>query len=135
MTVHTPESVKAALLAQWATDTTCIEDDGALRLDTPYVLQDGHQLRVRLYQDDEGVTVTDDGFATMQMEMYAPSAWVRRRRYKQMACIANELGIVWDVEFSYTEPTMESAIKRLSTLARTVDQALSLVASRYPWVP
>lgn len=125
----TPDKVTETLWATLKQDVICVPEEDGLRLDTPYVLQDGHSLRVYLYPSDQNgaVIVSDGGFAAELIEMLSPSPSVLSQNHADMKQIARELGIEWDIDFSYQESTLERAIQRLVTLARAVDRSLSLI--------
>lgn len=107
------------------------EDDG-LRLDTPYILQDGHALRVYLYPAGQNgdVIVSDGGFATEQIEILSPAPSSLSRHYGAVDRIARKLGLGWDVDGRFRESSVERAAQRLATLARAVDRSLTLVQPR-----
>ena len=113
-------------------EISCVADGPALRLDTPYVLQDGRLLRVYLRPaaNNGGLVASDGGYATSQVEIFARSAASMRERYEEMKQIAHSLDLEWDTEFRYYAPGLGEAVRRLGVLARAVDRTLTLFSKQ-----
>ena len=127
----TSGEVERTLAAQLLKEIVCTRDGDLLRVDTPYVLQDGHLLRFYIEAaEGRGLVVSDGGFATAQVEIFARSDAVLRDRYAELRRIATELGLDWDTEYRFTAPDVDAAMRRVSTLARAVDRSLSFLQAR-----
>jgi hypothetical protein len=110
----------------------CFRDGDLLVLDTPFVLQDGHLLRAYIDASQEQLMVSDGGFIQRQIETFARSAAMLRERRNDVRQIADELSLQYEEEFSFVETNLESALSRLTTLARAVDRALSTLGGKPP---
>lgn len=114
-------------------DLRCWRDHDGDRLvvDTPHTLQDGHVFRFYVQgQTDGRLRISDDGFASRQVEMFAHSDSVLRERYADLKQIARELALDWDTEFSFIATDLKSALRRIPSLLRAVDQSLALPRGR-----
>src|SRR5262249_29772913 len=96
-----PVRVEEVLSRVLRSEVLCVREADALRVDTPYILQDGHLLRVYLEQNGnaDGITVSDGGYATTQIETFTRSNAALRRRYARLERIAQQLELEWDTEF------------------------------------
>src|SRR5262249_38003008 len=132
-----PDHVEEALSRLLRSEVSCVRAGDGLYVDTPYVLQDGHLLRVYLdrAEDRDGIVASDGGSATSQIETFACSNVALRERYAQLERIAQQLDLGWDTEFRFTAPDLDEALRRLAVLARAVDQSLSLIQARRSRAP
>lgn len=99
--------------------------DGGLRVDTPYILQDGHMMRVLLKPSGSSeILATDDAWAQEQLEIFLGK---NSQDYdSDLAGIARALGLRWEHgEFTFVEMNVESLARRIALLAEAVDRALS----------
>jgi len=110
----------------------CSYDGDIVVVDTPFLLQDGHFLRVYVDESGTDVAVTDGGFLQAQIEMFARSSSGIRERSADVKDIANELSLNWDGELGFTETTLERAVQRIAVLARGVDRAIGTLSGRPP---
>lgn len=94
----------------------CTRQGDALILDTPYSFGDGNFLRIYLYETEEGIVVSDGGFAAKQVEMLSPAP-TTRNHYRRLHRLAGDHGLHWDGRLSFIEPTLEDALYRLGRLA------------------
>jgi hypothetical protein len=131
-TVISCTAVEQALVGALRAEVSCVPAGDRHRVDTPYVLQDGHLLQVFLWATGENGTVvaSDGGYATAQVETFARSVGALRERYADLKAIANALELEWDAEFRFSAPDLDSAARRIAVLARAVDQSLTLVHTR-----
>ncbi len=112
-------------------DIACVRDGDLLQLDTPYLLQDGHFLRVYIEAEAASqLTMTDGGFALNQAELFASSAGVLRNWLQEFRRIATTSGVEWNGEFRFTAPDLETAMRRIGGLVIAVDRALALLQPR-----
>lgn len=128
-----PSRVREALVAVLREEVVCALENDELRVDTPYVLQDGRLLRVYLRWCGEhgGFIASDGGYATGQIEAFVRSAAALRERYAELKGIARGLDIEWDgAEFRFCAPDLETVARRTAVLARAVDRALTLIPTR-----
>ena len=125
-----PDTLRNALEAVVTTDIECRRDGDRVRLETPYPAGRGYFLHVYITVSDRGIAVSDGGFATSQVEMYVRSRVALKHRYRDLQAIAQKLGIVWDGDFSYTDETIEDAVRRLTVLAQAVQEGQELASSR-----
>lgn len=135
MTVNVlPEPTTVATLLRELTASwiDCVRDGDLLAVDTPFVLQDGHLFRAFISAGDQPghMVVSDGGWASEQVELFARTLSVRNARIDELKRIGREAGIQWDTEFAYTATDLQSAVERLSDLARAVDRSLTLLHSR-----
>jgi hypothetical protein len=135
MTVNVlPEPTKVATLLRELTASwiECVQDGDLLAVDTPFVLQDGHLFRAFISAGDRPgqMVVSDGGWASEQVELFARTVSVRNARIEELKRIGREAGIEWDTEFAYTATDLQSAVERMSDLARAVDRSLTLLHSR-----
>jgi hypothetical protein len=117
------------LTASWI---SCDRDGDVLTVDTPFLLQDGHLFRafISVGEHPGQLVVSDGGWASEQVELFARTVAVRNARTSDLRRIATEAGIDWDTEFSYTADDLRSAVDRMSDVARAVDRSLTLIHSR-----
>ena len=127
-----PKDVEHALAVALRQEVVCVFEDDELRVDTPYVLQNGAMLRAYMRWDERGqdLVVSDGSYAAEQMELYAASASALRDRYAEMRRIARRLMLDWDTAFSFRAATLDEAAARTPLLAQAVDQSLSLLTPR-----
>lgn len=125
-----PDTLRNALEAIVTTDIECRREGDRVLLETPYPAGRGYFLHVYITTSDRGIAVSDGGFATSQVEMYVRSRVALKHRYRDLEAIAQKLGIVWDGDFSYTDDTLEDAVRRLTVLAQAVQEGQELATSR-----
>lgn len=94
----------------------CTRQGEALILDTPYSFGDGNLLRVYLFETEDGIVVSDGGFAAKQVEMLSATP-TTRHHYRRLQRLAADHGLHWDGRLSFVEPTLEDALYRLDRLA------------------
>lgn len=111
-------------------EIVCERDGAGLLIDTPYVIGDGYLLRAYLRADDGQITVSDGGFATAQVERHIQGEVALRQRYHELNRIARRYGLAWDGEFSYTDQSLEEAMRRLKLLARALQESAGLAVTR-----
>lgn len=129
----TPDVVTKAALTVLKGQVSCQPVGERLVLDTPYVLQDGHLLRVHIDRDADGrLLISDGGFVQRQVEIFSRSATMLRDRVAEVGQMAVELNLKWDQELSFAESDLRAALQRISVLARAVDRSLSLLHARSP---
>ena len=123
--------VKRALNEALRENLRCALDDGRVRVDTPYVLQDGHLLQVFLNRSPAGdITASDGGWATSQFELH--TTHLPERRYDTLRNIATRLGLEWEGDFRLTAGDLTDAARRIALLARAVDLTLTLARGTRP---
>jgi hypothetical protein len=112
-------------------NVSCVRQGEELRLDTPYVLQDGCLLQVFLsaVPGNGHIVASDGAYAVQQIEILSSPATLRAR-YGELERIARELDLDWDTEFKFVESDMESVLRRIAVLARAVDRSLGVVTQR-----
>jgi len=125
-----PDTLRNALETIVTTDIECRREGDRVLLETPYPAGRGYFLHVYITVSDRGIAVSDGGFATSQVEMYVRSRVALKHRYRDLQAIAQKLGIVWDGDFSYTDDTLEDAVRRLTVLAQAVQEGQELATSR-----
>ena len=125
-----PDEVEAALVESLRARVLCKIDGDALELETPYVLQDGHLLRVYIELTTAGLSVSDGGFTQRQLETDSRTAAMLRERVADVQRIATQLSLKWDGELSYEGDNLGGVLERLAVLCRAVDRSLSLLGQR-----
>ncbi len=100
----------------------CRRQGDAVILDTPYSFGDGNLLRVYIFETEQGIVVSDGGFAAKQVEMLSPTP-TASRRYRRLERLATDHGLHWDGRLSFVEPTLEDALYRLDRLALALHEA------------
>lgn len=104
------------------------EDDATIYLDTPFILSDGHALRVYFRQNANGsITVSDGHFATNFIQSWIQSISTRERLYGEMFQIAHDLHLKWEGEFTFDAKDVKEAVKRAAVLYRAVEQSLNAI--------
>lgn len=111
-------------------EITCERRGEMLLLETPYAVGNGYSLRAYLSLSPEGIIVSDGGFASAQVEQFIHTRATLRHRYRELGEIAERLGLLWDGDFSYTDSTIEDAVRRLKLLATAVQESNGLLATR-----
>ncbi len=113
----------AGMLRRILTESVhCTRQGESLILDTPYSFGDGNLLRVYLFETEEGIVVSDGGFAAKQVEMLS-STPTTRHHYRRLQRLAADYGLHWDGQLSFMEPTLEDALYRLDHLALALHEA------------
>lgn len=123
-------ALRNALETLMTTDIECRREGDRMLLETPYPAGRGYFLQVYVTVSDRGIAVSDGGFTTSQVEMYVRSRVALKHRYRDLQAIAQKLGIMWDGDFSYTDETIEDAVRRLTVLAQAVQEGQELASSR-----
>jgi len=100
----------------------CTRQGEALVLDTPYTFGEGNLLQVYIFETDEGIIVSDGGFAAKQVEMLSPTP-TTRQNYRRLQRLAADHDLHWDGRLSFIEPTLEDALYRLDRLALALHEA------------
>ena len=124
-----PTDVVAALRRSFDLDSSAVAEGEEVRLDTPYLVGHGYGLRAYLAAVEGGIRVTDGGFASQQIETYVRNQAGLRSRYRELARLAEGVGLTWDGELSYVAPDLESAVRRLKILAQVVQEGQALAAA------
>jgi hypothetical protein len=127
-----PQDVEDFLLTYLAGQVRCVRNGDSFLLETPFVLQDGHQFQALLEETSDGVLLSDGGFVRRQFETFSRSPAMLRERNTEAKLIARELALDWDDEFSVTADSVESALKRIAILARATDRSLALLGQKPP---
>lgn len=109
-------------------------DADGLCVDTPYPLQNGALLRVRIWSvaagESASIMVSDNGYALEQLAIFLPGPALADR-YLDVRRIAQELDLEWeDGEFRFVESDLDDLAHRLSAIADAVNRALSLTLPR-----
>jgi hypothetical protein len=125
-----PDLVRSALGSIFDNEIFCERRGDEILLDTPYTAGRGYLLRAHVSATEDGITVSDGGFATSQIETFVHSTKALRHRYTDLESIAGRLGLSWDGQFYYTVPTLEDAMRRLKLLAQAVQEGQELTVSR-----
>ncbi len=96
-------------------------------LDTPYDVGHGYLLRAYFTIYDNRILVSDGGFAETQVEIFSRSQSALRYRQRGLKSIANKLSLTWNNgEFSYSDTSVDEAVRRLAVLAQAVQQGHEL---------
>lgn len=125
-TLLDPIKVRAAVSEAIQHQVECVAEEDTVRVDTPYILQDGHLLRVILRPGPAGIMVSDGGYATAQVEMHVVPAGDIETYYSLLRRIAHELSLEWQGDFRFVAEDLPAAAQRLPVLARAVDRAIGL---------
>jgi hypothetical protein len=127
-----PRYVEDSLLAYLAGQVKCTQDGDSFLLDTPFVLQDGHQFQAVLEKTATGVLLSDGGFVRRQFEIFSRNPAMLRERTTEAELIARELALDWENEFCVTADSVDSALQRIATLVRAADRSLALLGQKPP---
>lgn len=112
----------------------CTRIPNGLALDTPYSFGDGQMLRVYLFETEDGIMVSDGGFAARQIETLLANQ-TTGRHYRLVERIAGLHHLTWSGHLSFVEPTLEDALYRLDRLALALHETeLLLQRPRRPRV-
>lgn len=126
-----PEAIAGAFRALIEREVVCERaGDDTLLLDTPYAVGNGYSLRAYLSFSAGEIVVSDGGFATAQIEQFIHTRATLKQRYRELGQIAQRLGLVWDGDFSYTDGTLDDAMRRLKLLAAAIQESNALLATR-----
>ncbi len=124
-----PAIVKYMFVEVLAQSTRCFAEDGAVRLETPFMLPDGHLVRVymRLGPEQE-VVVSDGGYTSRTVTIFSRFEEEARARYEKLRQIARDLGLEYaDGELRFVAPSLEQAVRRVPTLAHAVVAGLGML--------
>lgn len=91
-----PAEIERLLVDDVREMITCRAVGDLLRLDTPYVLQDGHMLQVWLESSNGAIQVSDGGWTLSQTDLFASSSTLRSQRARQVDAIARANGLQFD---------------------------------------
>lgn len=124
-----PAIVKYLFMEMLAQSTQCIVEDGVVRLETPFMLPDGHLVRVyfRLGLEQE-VIVSDGGYTSRMVTVFSRFEEEARARYEKLRQIARDLGVEYaDGELRFVAPSLEQAVRRVPVLAHAVVAGLGML--------
>lgn len=136
-TLPTARAVASTFVELVRQGVSCRRQGDFLLLDTPLILQDGHLLQALIEIDEtDSIRVSDGGFVQRQILLSSHSAASIRERGMDAAHLCKEVGLVWEgEEIAYQAENLEDALRRISTLARTVDRSLSTLQVKPPRKP
>jgi len=112
-----------------AQTTRCVAEDGMVRLETPFLLPDGHVVRVYLrLGPEQEVIVSDGGYTSRTVTVFSRFEDEARARYEKLRQIARDLGLEYaNGELSFVAMNLEQAIRRIPTLANAVVAGLGML--------
>lgn len=112
-----------------AQTTRCVAEDGMVRLETPFLLPDGHAVRVYLrLGPEQEVIVSDGGYTSRTVTVFSRFEDEARARYEKLRQIARDLGLEYaNGELSFVAMNLEQAIRRIPTLANAVVAGLGML--------
>ncbi len=124
-----PSIVKYMFVEVLAQSTRCVAEDGAVRLETPFMLPDGHPVRVYLRLGPEHeLIVSDGGYTSRTVTIFSRFEEEARARYEKLRQIARDLGIEYvNGELRFVATSLEQAIRRIPTLANAVVAGLGML--------
>ena len=124
-----PSVVKYMFVEVLAQNTRCVAEDGAVRLETPFMLPDGHAVRVYLRLGPEReVVVSDGGYTSRTITVFSRFEGEARARYEKLRQIALDLGLEYvNGELRFIATSLEQAIRRIPTLANAVVAGLGML--------
>jgi len=124
-----PSVVKYMFVEVLAQTTRCVAEDGMVRLETPFLLPDGHVVRVYLrLGPEQEVIVSDGGYTSRTVTVFSRFEDEARARYEKLRQIARDLGLEYaNGELSFVAMNLEQAIRRIPTLANAVVAGLGML--------
>ncbi len=124
-----PSVVKYMFVEVLAQSTRCTAEDGILRLETPFMLPDGHVVRVYLRPGPEQeVVVSDGGYTSRTITIFSRFEDEARARYEKLRQIARDLGLEYaDGELRFVALNLEQAVRRIPVLANAVVAGLGML--------
>lgn len=124
-----PSIVKYLFVEVLAQGTQCVVEDGVVRLETPFMLPDGHSVRVYLrLGPEQEVIVSDGGYTSRTVTIFSRFEEEARARYEKLRQIARDLGLEYaDGELRFVAPSLEQAVRRVPTLAHAVVAGLGML--------
>lgn len=124
-----PSVVKYMFVEVLAQTTRCVAEDGMVRLETPFLLPDGHAVRVYLrLGPEQEVIVSDGGYTSRTVTVFSRFEDEARARYEKLRQIARDLGLEYaNGELSFVAMNLEQAIRRIPTLANAVVAGLGML--------
>lgn len=117
-----PSVVKYLFVEELAQSTRCAAEDDTLRLETPFMLPDGHTVRVYLRLGlEREVVVSDGGYTSRMVTIFSRFEEEARARYEKLRQIARDLGLEYaDGELRFVATRLEEAVRRIPALANAV---------------
>lgn len=124
-----PSVVKYMFVEVLAQSTRCTAEDGILRLETPFMLPDGHVVRVYLrLGPEQEVVVSDGGYTSRTVTIFSRFEDEARARYEKLRQIARDLGLEYaDGELRFVALNLEQAVRRIPVLANAVVAGLGML--------
>lgn len=126
-----PQTVKLKFIEAISEITDCVPADGALRLDTPFVLPDGRFIQFYIQVGpDWTLIVSDQGYATQQVTVFSKFEDEAKARYEKIREVARQLDLDYiDGELRFMAEDIDQAVRRIPVLARAVVTALGMVTA------
>ncbi len=126
-----PQTIKARFIEFLAEGIGCTVEDGAFKLDTPYILPDGRfiQLYIQL-GPDWTLVVSDRGYATQQVTVFSEFEDKAKARYEKIRELARQLDPDYvEGELRFMAENLDEALRRIPVLARAIVIALGMVTA------